>query len=88
MFSNLINRFVPNVLLPRRYRTEQMVRTLFNKISGEQIDEWFALKKMNDRQIASYFDVIDERLGDKITSYDMDVVVAATTEAVEALIEI
>jgi len=88
MFTNLINRFVPNVMLSRRYRSEQMIRILFPKLSKENIDEWFVFKKMNSHQIATYFDVMDERLGDKITSYDMDIAVPATTEAVEYLIEL
>lgn len=88
MFSNFINRFVPNVVLSRRYRSEQMIRMLFQKLSGEKIEDWFVLKKMNDRQVKTYFDVMDERLGEKITSYDMGVAVPATTEAIEALIEL
>jgi len=69
MFAHFVERFVPSVLLPRRYRTEKMVRRLFLKISGDSIEEWFALKKLNERQIARYFDTIDERLGDRITSH-------------------
>lgn len=88
MFSNLINRFVPNALLSRRYRSKQMIRILFPQLSKEKIEDWFVFKKMNSHQIATYFDVMDERLGDKITSYDMDVAVPATTEAVESLIEL
>ena len=63
MFSNLINRFVPNVLLPRCYLTEQMIRYPFPKLSNEKIEDWFVLKKMDGRQIATYFDVMDERWG-------------------------
>lgn len=88
MFTSLINRFIPNVLLTRRYRSEQMIRILFPKLSGERIDDWFLFKQMSDRQIKTYFDVMDERLGVKITDYDMAVAVPATTEAIEHLIQL
>lgn len=63
MFENFLKRYVPWKLIPRRRRTEMLVKHFCKKSTGITFDKWVALGNKSEREANIYFDVIDEKLG-------------------------
>jgi hypothetical protein len=82
MISRLVNKFVPTALLPRRYKTEQLVRRIVAKQAGRSFESFQQLYGLTERELTAFFDVIDEQLGEKINSQDTETMVSALRVAV------
>lgn len=87
MFEKFINRYIPIALLPRRRTTEHLLRRAFLKEAGQSIDRFFENANMSEKEIKIFFDVVDERLGERMIADDVLVRVAAAKEAMHSLME-
>jgi hypothetical protein len=88
MFRKIVNRFVPSALVSQRYKTEEMVKRFIGRETGKSIEEWYRLGNMGEREIKTFFDVVDEKFGADISSTDIEhVMVPAVKAGIYSLVE-
>ena len=59
-------KHVPRVFLPRRTRTENLIRVISPTITGHDLDQFFRNCGAGEREVKLLFDEVDRRFGDRI----------------------
>jgi hypothetical protein len=70
ILGRLIDRFVPTGLVPRRRKTETVLRGLYEKYNDKPLEQAFRQFHFDDKQIKTLFDAVDKMYGARMWSGD------------------
>jgi hypothetical protein len=87
MLKRLLEKYVPVDVLPRKMRVEKIVGAVFRGQTKEDLHSWCLRNGMSEREYKVFFDVVAEKLGDRIISTDTDILMQASQEALVELTE-
>lgn len=63
LFKKVINKYVPIRLLPRRYNVEQQFRWVFERVTGQSLEQAFDLFGVERAQVRKSLNTVDRELG-------------------------